>query len=107
MENPKANQPLQNQGMSHINAIHILRSGKEVDNHVVIPNQVPPIFNQSFSPLVDKSKESNSDHNSSIVNNKEAEKTSERVYEPQAPFPNRLRPRKHLAQVEKTLELFK
>ena len=35
------------------------------------------------------------------------EKTNERVYKPITPFPNRLRPKKHSAQVEKTLELFK
>ena len=107
VENPRPNQPLQNQGMSHVNAIYILRSGKEVDNHVVIPNQDPPVFNQSFSPLVDKSKESNYDHQSSTINEEESETTTERVYEPPVPYLNRLRPKKHSAQVEKTLEIFK
>jgi hypothetical protein len=93
--------------MSHVNVIHILRSGKEVDNYVVIPNQDPPVSNQSFSPLVDKSKESNSDHQSSTINKEESETTTERVIEPPVPYPNRLRPKKHSAQVEKTLELFK
>ena len=54
MEPPKPNQPVQNQGPSQVNAIHILRSGKEVNNQVVIPNQDPPVSKQSFSPFVDK-----------------------------------------------------
>ena len=59
---------------------------------------------------MDKTNEGNSVPKPSILTvpeGEEAEKTAERVYKPPPPFPNRVRPRKHSPQVEKTLELFK
>ena len=38
---------------------------------------------------------------------KENEQVTEPLYEPPAPFSNRLKPKKHFAQVEKALEIFK
>ena len=37
----------------------------------------------------------------------DTEKITEPAYEPQAPFPNRLKPKKHTAQMKKILEIFK
>ena len=37
----------------------------------------------------------------------ESEEITELIYEPPAPFPNKLRPKKHFAPVEKALEIFK
>ena len=82
---------------AQINAIHTLRSGKEVDNQVVMPDQTNsplPMANPSSSGA-DQSED------------KETEQITEPPYDPPAPFPNRLKSKKHTAQMEKILEIFK
>ena len=63
------------------NAIHTLRSEKKVDNHVVMPYHMNPSLpiNAPSSLGSDKLKE------------KGAEQVTEPIYEPPAPFSNRLR----------------
>jgi len=77
--------------------MNTLRSGKKVDNQVVMPDQtcssLPMADLSSFSS--DKSEE------------KETEQITEPPCEPPVPFSNRLKPKKHTAQVEKILEIFK
>jgi len=41
------------------------------------------------------------------LNENENEIVTEPLYEPSAPFPNRLKPKKHSAQVKKALKIFK
>jgi len=81
---------------AQINTIHTLRSEKKVDNQVVMPDQTNTSLptNAPSSSGSDKLKE------------KEAEQVTKPIYEPPAPFPNRLKPKKHSAQVEKALEIF-
>ena len=80
-----------------VNAVHTLRSGKKIDNQVVMPDQASP----SFPKVVP------SYSGSDELKEKENKIVSEPLYEPPAPFPNRLKPKKHPAQVEKALEIFK
>ena len=82
---------------AQINVIHTLRSGKKVDNQVVMPDQTNsslPIANPSSSGS-DQSEE------------KETEQITEPSYEPPTPFPNQLKSKKHTTQMEKILEIFK
>jgi len=76
---------------AQINTIHILRFGKEIDNHVVMPDQTISFLPKAVisSSGSDKSKE------------KEAEQVTEPLYEPLTPFPNKLRQKKHSAQVKR------
>ena len=90
--NPKEQGPNQSQ----VNAVHVLRSGKEVDNHVQKPEEETPSSSPpTASPIIETSQD------------KEAEEDVEPPREVVAPFPNRLKPKKNQAQLEKFLELFK
>ena len=82
---------------AEINTIYTLRSGKEVNNQIVMPDQT----NTSLPINAPNSSGSNK------LEEKEAEKVTKPIYEPPALFPNRLRPQKYSAQVEKALEIFK
>jgi len=77
--------------------IHILRYGKIVDNQVVMPNKI------NSSLLMADPSSSGSDKSEE----KEIEKITKSLYEPPTPFPNRLKLKKHTAQMEKILEIFK
>jgi hypothetical protein len=90
---------------AQINAIHTLRSGKEVDNNIQMPQQSDsPPSSSTFVPSNPSSSPSSLDRSKG----KESEPiTIESTYEPRAPFPNRLKPKKKLAHVEKILEIFK
>jgi len=70
--------------LAQLNAIHVLRSGKEVDNQVEVYSPT-----KSAAPVTDPSSSS-----SSKANDKEAEEVIELTYDPPAPFPNRLRSKK-------------
>ena len=63
-----------------LNAVHILRAGKEVDNQVEVYSHT-----KSADPVTDPSSSG-----SSKANVKEAEKVIEPTYDPPTPFPNRL-----------------
>ena len=82
---------------AQLNAIHTLRSGREVDNRVEMPTNnkfVPPsTHDHSSSPFDDEKKNSDEE--------------SERVNEPPAPFLNRLRAKKTSAHMENITEIFK
>jgi len=65
---------------AQLNAVHILRSGKEVDNQVKVYSHT-----KSTDPVTYPSPSS-----SSKANDKEAEEVIEPTYDPPAPFPNRL-----------------
>ena len=94
--NPTAS-PSNPSSSAQLNAIHTLRSGREVDNQVEMPTN-----NKSVPP-------SAHDHSSSSLDDekKNSDEESERVYEPPAPFPNRLRAKKTSAHMEKITEIFK
>ena len=79
-----------------INAIHISWSRKQVDNQVVMPDQT----NYSHPMSIPSSSGSYKSEE------KEAEQVTELPYEPPASFPNRLRSKKHTAQMKKNLEIF-
>ena len=82
---------------AQINAIHTLRSEKKVNNQVVMHNQTNsslPMANPSPSGL-------------NQFEEKETEQITEPPYEPPDPFPNRLKPKKYMEQMEKILEIFK
>ena len=70
--------------LAQLNAIHILRSGKEVDNQVEVYGHP-----KSTDPMTDPSPSS-----SSKASDKEAEEVIEPTYDPPVPFPNRLDPRR-------------
>jgi len=82
---------------AQINAIHTSRSGKKVDNQVVMPDQT------NSSLLRAGLSSSGSDK----FEEKETEQITKPQYEPPAPFPNRLKSKKHTTQIEKILEIFK
>ena len=79
-----------------MNAVHILRSGAKVDNQVQMPDvETPSSSTHTTSPTLEKSKE------------KKLEEDVEPPRKMVAPFPNRLKPKKNQAQMEKFLDLFK
>jgi len=82
---------------AQLNAVHILRSGKEVDDQVEVYNHTKPA-----DPVIDPSPSG-----SSKANDKEAEEVIEPTYDPPAPFRNRLRSKKNTTQMGKILEIFK
>jgi len=110
----RATQPQQTQSnnqIQHVNAIHTLRSGKEVDNQVVMPNQINPSIPKYISAPIEESTINKSDSSSSFLN-KLKDKESELIinepsYQLIAQFPNMLKSKKHSPQVEKVLEIFK
>ena len=84
---------------TQLNAIHTLRSGKQIDNQVRMPpDQTPsPIQNTPSDEEIPSD-----DQNAEL----EIEPDLDR-YRLVAPFPDRLKPRKNSLQVEKILETFK
>ena len=99
--NTRATQPQQiqsNNQIQNVNVIHTLRSGKEVDNQVVIPNQINPSIPKHSSDPVEESTINKSDSSSSLekLKDKESEPIfNELIYKPIAPFPNRLKAKRH------------
>ena len=101
-QNTRVNQPQQTQSnnqIQHVNAIHTLRSGKEVDNQVVMPDQINPSIPKHISAPVEESTINKSNLSSSSLDklkDKESEPIfNEPIYQPIAPFPNRLKSKKH------------
>ena len=93
LPNPKHHFPLhevEDMGPSHCNAIHILRSGKQVDNRVSnqssksMPKSTPPV---PVQPTLDNPPSSSEPSTSKA---KGKEKVDEQPYKPSVPFPNRL-----------------
>jgi len=78
-QNTRATQPQQTQSnnqIQHVNAIHTLRSGKEVDNQVVMPDQINPSIPKHISAPVEESIINKSDSSSSSLdklNDKESD----------------------------------
>ena len=70
---------------AQVNVVHTLRSGKKIDNQVVMPDQgslsLPKAIPSYFGSYELKEKENG--------------QITELLYEPSAPFPNRLKPKKH------------
>jgi len=90
--NPK--QANEAQDPNHCNLIHVLRSGKQVDNQVSMPPDPAQLSMPSSStPSPQNSKET------------EVDKSTKQVHQPIAPFPNRLRSNNN-AHMEKLLEIF-
>ena len=76
--------------MNQCNGVHMLRSGKQVDNQMSSPShrtQLKHLTHSSSTPSTSK------------------DKSAEQVYKPTAPFSNRLRS-KNNAQMKKILEIF-
>ena len=108
-QNANSNQAhvVQDSNVTQLNAITTLRSGKQIDNQVVNPND-------SLGTFLDTSKTTN-DSEQNVEPNVESNdnqnsSSSTRVDPPteyRVPFPHRLRPKKHSDQMEKMLEIFK
>jgi len=92
------------------NTVHILRSGKQVDNQVSnapvsnLSVSNPPMFVQPKPVSNDPSSSSSSQP--STLKSKEKEKSAEQTYNPIVPFPNRLTNTKTNAQMEKIRKMF-
>ena len=90
--NPKqANEALE---PNHCNLVHTLRSGKQIDNRVSMP--------QDPAQLSIPSSSTPSPQNSKKI---EVDKSAKQVHQPIVPFPNRLRSNNN-AHMEKLLEVF-
>ena len=93
-------------GPSQCNTIHILRSGKRVDNKVSnqpskpVPKPTPPVPAQ---PTPDNPSSSSEPSTSKAKGKK---KVDEQPYRPIAPFPNMLANQKLNAHMEKIREMF-
>jgi hypothetical protein len=73
-----------NPGPSQVNAIHMLRSGKEVDNQARMPEIEETRSSTSTpTPVVDEAEDN------------ESKKDFESTMEIPTPFPNRLKPKKN------------
>ena len=92
---------------SQCNTVHILRSGKRVDNKV--SNQPTKPVSKSTPPIPVQPTQDNPSSSSqpSTFKSKEKEKTDEQPYKPIVPFPNRLAKQKLNAHMEKIREIFK
>ena len=104
-QNANSNQVhvVQDSNLTQLNAITTLHSGKQIDNQVVNPNDLP-------KTSLDASNESEQNVEPNVESNAEQNSSSTRVDPPteyRAPFPHRLRPKKHSDQMEKMLEIFK
>ena len=109
--NPKNHFPLhevEDMGPSQCNTIHILRSGKQVDNKV--SNQPTKSVSKSVSkppvPVQPTQDNPSSSSEPSTFKAKEKEKADEQPYKPIAPFPNRLANQKLNVHMEKIREMF-
>ena len=93
---------VQDSNVNHLNAITTLRSGKQIDNQVVNPNDLPEIPSNSSTPSndCDQNIERNTDPNPLPTQ-------IDRPTEFRAPFPHRLQSKKHSEQMENFLEIFK
>ena len=91
---------------AQVNAIHSLRSGRQVDNQV----RTPPSQTLDQIQIPSPSPSDESIQQSLPSDDQEPEPEPEPAFDrfrPVAPFPDRLRPRKHSPQEEKILETFK
>ena len=109
--NPKNHFPLhevEDMGPSQCNTIHILRSGKRVDNKV--SNQPTKSVSKSVSkppvPVQPTQDNPSSSSDPSTSKDKGKEKVDEQPYKPVVPFPNRLANHKLNAHMEKIREMF-
>jgi len=109
LPNPKNQFPIQEAediGPKQCNTVHILRSGKQIDNQVSnhpVPNK--PVSSSSvIIPQTQNDPSSSSQPSTFKSNNKD--KTDEQPYKPIMPFPNRLVNNKTNAQMEKIREIF-
>ena len=92
--NPRDNRANNNTSNSaQLNVIHILRSGKEVDNQVEVYDHT-----KSTDPVADPSPSS-----SSKASDKEVEEVTEPTYDPPAPFPNRIQSKKNTKKLLKSI----
>jgi len=78
------------------NVVHVLRSGKQVDNQV----SLPPVTTQPKSNSNEASTSTNFKPNTLENGEKEKEKSAEYVHKSVVPFPNRLKNNKSNAQME-------
>jgi len=97
LPNPKNSFPIpeaEDITLKQCNTVHILRSGKQVDNQI----SNAPVFNLSVSnpPMsaqpkpVSNDPSSSSSSQPSTSKSEEKEKSAEQTYKPIVPFPNRL-----------------
>jgi hypothetical protein len=86
------------QGQEHVQAIVSFRSGRQVDNQVVLPEENPIVQKEQGSG---STKERDAEPSTSIV------KIPPRSFIPKAPYPNRLLAPKKGGKFEDILEVFK
>lgn len=101
---------VQGDQVNQINAVISLRSGKRVDNNIVMPDQsAQNQENSSSVPTPPTSSTVDEDLNECDGSEKDSNNTPpvEPILNTVAPFPNRLKNTKQSAQMEKILEVFK
>ena len=102
MPNPKNPFPIheaEDISPSQCNTVHILRSGKRIDNQI----SSHPVPNKSVStpPVLVPPTPNDPSSSSPPSTSKSKDKTDEQSYKPIVPFPNRLANQKTNAQMEK------
>jgi len=88
----------ENQSLNQCNAVHILRSGKKVDNLVSTPSNLIQHNHTQASTL--------SSPNPSKSDEFETNKSINQVYKPIVPFPNKLKNNKQNPHMDEIIEIF-
>jgi hypothetical protein len=86
------------QGQEHVQAIVSLRSGRQVDNQVGLPEE---------NPVAQQERNSGSTKEKDVEPSTATDETHPRSFIPKAPYPNRLLAPKKGGKFEDIMELFK
>ena len=88
----------EDQSLNQCNVVHILRSGKKVDNQMSTPSNSIQHNHTQASTL--------SSRNPSKSDESETDKSTSQVLQPIVPFPNKLKNNKQNSHMDKIIEIF-